>query len=81
MFRPGLLRLGGVGLTVLRGGGVTEEGAELIAACPLGLRGQATEGVELTARFKRKDSVSVLITTNLKCTLLFLPVVLRLVAA
>lgn len=45
-----------------------EEGAELIAACPLGLRGQATEDVGLTARFKRKDSVSVLITTDLKCT-------------
>ncbi len=62
-----------------------EEGAEHIAACPLRLRGWATESVGLMARFKRKDSVSVLITTHLKCTLfigmLFLPVVLRLVAA
>lgn len=42
---------------MLRGGGVTEEGAELIAACPLALTGQAKDAVGLMATYKEKVSV------------------------
>lgn len=51
MLRLGLLRRG-AGLEPLCGGGVTELGVELMAALPLGLMGQATEGVELATANK-----------------------------
>lgn len=40
----------GLGLAVLRGGDVTDGGAELMDAWPMRLVGQVTDGVGLTAR-------------------------------
>lgn len=44
----------GLGLAVLRGGEVTDGGAELIDAGPIGLGKQVTEGVGLTATEKKE---------------------------
>lgn len=43
----------GLGLVMLRGGEVTDGGAELLDAWPIGLGGQAAERVGLTAMVRK----------------------------
>lgn len=54
-FRLWVLRVGGAGLAVLCGGGVLEEGVELVAAEPQTVRGQVTEGNGLVTEKERAN--------------------------
>lgn len=57
VLRLSVLWLGGAGLAVLRGGGVTGEGAELMVAVPLGVRGQTEDIVVTIEGDRNRDNI------------------------